>query len=83
MELWNDGIVGFQRKTSILTIISKINVAIHSILQFSKTHFSNIPAFHHSMIEAKTQASKITLYFHQVAEITRRYTIDSTISLAL
>jgi hypothetical protein len=31
-----------------------------------KTHYSIIPLFHYSMIEAKTQASKNTLYFHLV-----------------
>jgi hypothetical protein len=48
MELWNDGIVGFQRKLSILNFIVKMNFAIYPILQFPKTHFSNIPAFQHS-----------------------------------
>ncbi len=48
MELWNDGIVGFQGKISILNFIVKMNFAIYPILQFPKTHFSNIPAFHHS-----------------------------------
>jgi hypothetical protein len=37
MESWNDGIMGFQR---IFTI--------YPISQYPKTHFSNIPAFHHS-----------------------------------
>jgi len=35
------------------------------------------------MIEAKTQASKIILYLHPVAETTRCYTMDSTIPLEL
>jgi hypothetical protein len=29
-----------------------------------KTHYSIVPLFHYSMIEAKTHASKNTLYFH-------------------
>ncbi len=48
MEWWNDGIVGFQRILSILNVIVKLNFAIYPILQYPKTHFSNIPAFHHS-----------------------------------
>jgi hypothetical protein len=48
MEYWNGGIVGFQRISSILNFIVRLNFAIYPILQFSKTHFSNIPAFHHS-----------------------------------
>jgi hypothetical protein len=48
MELWNDGIVGFQRKLSILNFSVKMHFAICLILQYLKTHFSNIPAFHHS-----------------------------------
>jgi len=31
-----------------------------------------IPSFHYSMIEAKTHASKNTLYFRSVVEIPRR-----------
>jgi hypothetical protein len=49
MELWNDGIVGFQRKLSILNFSVKMNFAICPILQYPKTHFSNIPAFHQSL----------------------------------
>jgi hypothetical protein len=48
MELWNDGIVGFQRKFSILNFSVKMNFAICPILQYPKTHLSNIPVFHHS-----------------------------------
>ncbi len=39
MELWNDGIVGFQRILSILQFIVKTNLAIYPILQYPKTHF--------------------------------------------
>jgi len=48
MEYWNDGIVGSQRISTILNFIVGLNFAIYPILQFPKTHFSNIPAFHHS-----------------------------------
>jgi hypothetical protein len=71
MELWNDGIVGSQRKLSILNFMFVPPSADHlsTIAVFSssrrlyppawkpygleagpevKTHFSNIPAFHHS-----------------------------------
>jgi hypothetical protein len=40
--------VGFQRILSILNFIAKTDFAIYPILQYPKTHFSNIPAFHHS-----------------------------------
>ncbi len=37
-----------------------------------ETHYSIVPLFHYSMIEAKTHASKNTLYFHSVVENPRR-----------
>ncbi len=40
MELWNDGIVGFQRILSILNFIVKPDFAIYPILQYPKTHYS-------------------------------------------
>jgi hypothetical protein len=40
MELWNDGIVGFQRILSILNFIVKTNFTIYPILQYPKTHYS-------------------------------------------
>gem|GEM_PF-2222739 len=48
MELWNDGIVGFERTLFILNFIIKMNFLIYPILQYPKTHFPNVPAFHHS-----------------------------------
>jgi hypothetical protein len=48
MEYWNDGIVSFQRMVSILNFIVMSNFAIYPILQYPKTHFPNIPSFHHS-----------------------------------
>ncbi len=40
--------MGFKRILSILNFIVKTNFAIYPMLQYPKTHFSNIPAFHHS-----------------------------------
>ena len=40
MELWNDGIVGFERTLFILNFIIKMNFLIYPILQYSKTHYS-------------------------------------------
>ncbi|MGD9046258.1 MAG: hypothetical protein PVG06_21295 [Desulfobacterales bacterium] len=37
-----------------------------------KTHYSNVPLFHYSMIEAKTHALKNTPYFQLVVEIQKR-----------
>jgi hypothetical protein len=37
-----------------------------------KTHYSIVPLFHYSMIEAKIHALKNTPYFHSVVEIPRR-----------
>jgi len=51
--------------------------------KFSRIFSFIFHQFHYSMIEAKTQASKIILYLHQVAEIRRCYTMDSTIPLEL
>jgi hypothetical protein len=48
MEWWSDGMVGFQRILSILSFIVETNFAIYPILQYPKTHLSNIPLFHHS-----------------------------------
>jgi hypothetical protein len=51
--------------------------------KFSRIFSFIFHQFHYSMIAAKTQASKIILYLHQVAEIRRCYTMDSTIPLEL
>jgi hypothetical protein len=37
-----------------------------------ETHYSIVPLFHYSMIEAKIDALKNTLYFHSFVEIPRR-----------
>jgi hypothetical protein len=47
MELWNNGIMGFNGCDPIV----KMAFAVYPQLQFPKTHSSNIPAFHHSIDE--------------------------------
>jgi len=42
-----------------------------------KNHYSIIPLFHYSIIEAKIQASKNILHFHLVVGIPRRLIILS------
>jgi hypothetical protein len=46
MEFWENGIVGF----SGIDPIVKMAFAVYPQLQFPKTHSSNIPALHHSII---------------------------------
>jgi hypothetical protein len=48
MKSWNDGIVGVQRKLSILSFDVEMNFAMNAIWQYLKTHFSNISFFHYS-----------------------------------
>ncbi len=40
--------MGFKRILFIFNFIVQTNFAIYPILQYPKTHFSKIPAFHHS-----------------------------------
>jgi hypothetical protein len=55
MESWNDGIVGFQRKLSILNFSVKMNFAIYPILQYPKPIF---PLFQHSIVPPGAQAQR-------------------------
>ena len=50
MELWNDGIVGFQRKLSILNFSVKMNFAIYPILQYPLQAGGQDPFFQYSSI---------------------------------
>jgi hypothetical protein len=50
MELWNDGIVGFQRKLSILNFSVKMNFAIYPILQYPLRAGGQDPFFQYSSI---------------------------------
>jgi hypothetical protein len=45
VERWNSG---FLMEKFILNVIVRMNFAISPILHYPKTHFSNIPALHHS-----------------------------------
>jgi hypothetical protein len=52
-QSWNNGIVegwnsGFSKDIVHFRLYPQDNSAIYPILQYPKTHFSNIPAFHHS-----------------------------------
>ncbi len=49
----------------IIVLTTKLEMA--NILK--KNHYSIIPLFHYSMIEAEAQTSDNTQYFHRVVEI--------------
>ncbi len=58
-------IVGLMVKIVLTTKLEMDNI-------LRKNHYSIIPLFHYSMIEAEAQTSDNTQYFHEVVEIPRR-----------
>jgi hypothetical protein len=58
-------IVGFMVIIVLTTKLEMDNILL-------KNHYSIIPLFHYSMIEAEAQNSDNTQYFRQVVEIPRR-----------
>jgi hypothetical protein len=76
MEYWKDEVMrlGYCNVglTAIIVFTAKLKMA--DILK--KNHYSIIPLFHYSLIEAETQTSDNTQYFHQVLEIPRSWNIS-------
>ena len=72
MEYWKDEVtrMGYRIVGLMVLIVLTTKLEMDNILR--KNHYSNIPLFHYSMIEAEAQTSYNTQYFHQAVEIPRR-----------
>jgi hypothetical protein len=65
LECWNDGILekwGLGYWSVGLMAIIVLTIKLKMDNTFKKTHYSIIPLFHYSMIEAKTQTSKYHIF---------------------
>ncbi len=66
LEYWNEGILekwvlGYCSVGLMTIIVLTIKLKMDNILK--KTHYSIIPLFHYSLVEAKTQISKMPYIF--------------------